>query len=317
VWARLSGCGGLVARLGNDNRTGRLEKPPQAESLPHKKLVLQAAAIGALALALAGCRRDMQDQPKYKPLAQSEFFDDHRSERPMVEDTVPRGYLRIDSAHYSGKVNGADVTAFPIPITHDDLVRGMDRFNIYCSPCHSRIGDGNGLIVKRGLRQPPSYHIPRLRNAPVGHFFDVITNGYGAMASYASRVDVDDRWRIIAYIRALQLSQNATMADVPAEERAHLTTAANETPEPEKYPYQLPGQISGQTGLSPAAPPPQSVLGPHEMPSPFSGEIPPAVPFSAIANAPRGPGQPRNTAVYGQTAPHEPVQSAIDTGANQ
>src|SRR5205807_161939 len=125
------------------------------------------------------CRRDMQDQPKYKPLAESAFFPDHRSARPMVEDTVPRGHLRIDTARYTGKLNGADVTAFPIAVAHDDLVRGQERFNIFCSPCHGRLGDGNGEIVKRGLRQPPSYHIARLRTAPVGHFFDVITNGYG------------------------------------------------------------------------------------------------------------------------------------------
>ena len=257
----------------------------------------------------------MQIEPKYPPLTESHFFEDHRSERPMVEDTVARGSLRIDVARFSGKIDGADITYFPIPITRADLVRGMDRFNIYCSPCHSRLGDGNGLIVMRGMVQPPSYHTPRLREAPVGHFFDVITNGYGAMASYSSRVNVDDRWRIIAYIRALQLSQNATQADVPAEERAQLSPAAT-TEQPEERPF-LPGQTSGQTSVSPAAPPPQSVIGPQEVPSPFSGEFPPAVPFSVIANAPKGNAGPRTTEPNSQPVPVNPPESAIDTGANQ
>lgn len=277
-----------------------------------------AIAVPALALALTavGCRRDMQDQPKYKPLAESAFFADHRSARPMVEDTVPRGYLRIDAARYSGKVNGADVTSFPIPITHDDLIRGQERFNIFCSPCHSRLGDGNGEIVKRGLRQPPSYHIPRLQNAPVGHFFDVITNGYGAMASYASRVPVDDRWRIIAYIRALQLSQHATMADVPPDQRAKMSLTTAETPEQEHYPYRAP-EIAGETGVSPAAPPPQSVERPEEVPSPFSGRIPPAVPFSAIANARGAAAQPANTQPTSTEATPPMTATPTATGGNQ
>src|SRR5262249_34943695 len=115
-----------------------------------------------------------------------------------------------------------DIEAFPFPMTREDLTRGQQRFNIYCSPCHSRLGDGTGLVVQRGFRQPPSYHIDRLKQAPVGHFFDVITNGFGAMASYATRVTPDDRWRIIAYIRALQLSESATLNDVPADERQNL-----------------------------------------------------------------------------------------------
>ena len=151
----------------------------------------------------------MHNQPKYKPLAATDFFGDRRAARPAIADTVARGQLRIDQARYTGKLNGKDVTAIPIQITRDDLERGHDRFEIYCSPCHGRLGDGQGMIVKRGLRQPPSYHDERLVTAPIGHFFDVMTNGYGAMYSYASRVAVDDRWRIAAYIRALQLSQNA------------------------------------------------------------------------------------------------------------
>ncbi len=160
-------------------------------------------------LGATACRQDMHNQPRYKPLAATNFFGDGRSERPTIADTVARGQLHLDQARYTGKENGKDVTSFPIQITRADVARGQERFNIYCSPCHGRLGDGHGMIVSRGLRQPPSYHDPRLIDAPVGHFFDVMTNGYGAMYSYASRVAVDDRWRIAAYIRALQLSQNA------------------------------------------------------------------------------------------------------------
>ncbi len=158
---------------------------------------------------MTACRQDMHNQPRYKPLAGTDFFGDGRASRPTIDDTVARGQLRLNDARYTGKENGKDITAIPIQITRADVVRGQDRFEIYCSPCHGRIGDGRGMIVLRGLRQPPNFHDERLVNAPVGHFFDVITNGYGAMFPYASRVPVDDRWRISAYIRALQLSQNA------------------------------------------------------------------------------------------------------------
>ncbi len=164
----------------------------------------------------------MHVQPKYKPLAPTSFFDDGRSERPVVPGTVARGHLQIDEQLYTGKANGALAETFPFPITREDLARGRERFNIFCSPCHGRLGDGQGMIVQRGFPPPPSYHQDRLRQAPVGHFFDVITNGYGRMYSYASRVSPQDRWRIIAYIRALQLSQHATINDVPEEERGRL-----------------------------------------------------------------------------------------------
>jgi mono/diheme cytochrome c family protein len=164
----------------------------------------------------------MQDEPRYKPLAASDFFADGRSARPMVDGTVARGHLEIDEARYTGKVAGEDVDQFPIPIMKADIERGQTRFNVYCSPCHGRLGDGNGMVVARGFRQPPSYYSDRLENAPVGHYFDVITNGFGAMASYASRVQPDDRWRIVAYIRALQLSESASVGDVPADQRQNL-----------------------------------------------------------------------------------------------
>ena len=179
-------------------------------------------STGALLLPLLGCRDDMHNQPRYKPLAESDFFSDHRSARTPVDGTIARGYLRIDEARYTGKLGGEDIDQFPFPIAKADIERGQNRFNIYCTPCHGRLGDGNGLVVQRGFRQPPSYYGDKLMRAPVGHFFDVMTNGFGAMASYASRVQPDDRWRIAAYIRALQLSENAKITDIPADQRQNL-----------------------------------------------------------------------------------------------
>jgi mono/diheme cytochrome c family protein len=178
---------------------------------------LGLTAIGLIML-LTACRQDMQNEPRYKPLAGSDFFSDQRSARPMVEGTVARGHLRIDEARYTGKIDGEDIEQFPIPIAKADIERGQTRFNIYCTPCHGRLGDGNGMVVLRGFRQPPSYYSDRLVHAPVGHYFDVVTNGFGAMPSYASRVEPDDRWRVVAYIRALQLSESATQADVPPDQ---------------------------------------------------------------------------------------------------
>lgn len=179
--------------------------------------------VAAALLASTACRQDMHNQPRYKPFAATNFFGDGRSERPTIEDTVARGQLHLDEARYTGKQNGKDIDFFPIQITRADLARGQERFNIYCSPCHGRLGDGRGMVVLRGLRQPPNYHDPRLISAPVGHFFDVMTNGFGAMYSYASRVSVDDRWRIAAYIRALQLSENPP-ADLAQQAAAAAAT---------------------------------------------------------------------------------------------
>ncbi len=176
---------------------------------------LRVSALVASVLLLSACRQDMHNQPRYKPLAATSFFGDGRSARPTIEDTVARGQLHLDAARYTGKVNGKDIDYIPITITKADVLRGQERFNIYCSPCHGRLGNGHGMIVSRGLRQPPSYLDQRLIDAPVGHFFDVMSNGYGSMYSYASRVAVDDRWRIASYIRALQTSENAP-ADVAA-----------------------------------------------------------------------------------------------------
>ncbi len=179
----------------------------------------------ACCLLATACRQDMHDQPRYEPLEQGKFFADQRASRPMVEGTVARGQLQVDEHLYTGKINGAAATIFPMPVTKEVLLRGQERYTIFCSPCHSRVGDGKGMIVQRGFRPPQSFHIPRLREAAPGYFFDVITNGFGAMYSYASRVSVQDRWAIAAYIRALQLSQNASLEDVPAEERRRLLEA--------------------------------------------------------------------------------------------
>ena len=225
-----------------------------------------AAVLGSI-LLVAGCRYDMQDQPKYRPLQPSDFFADGRSARPLPQGTVARGHLRTDRLLYEGRVGPSTpqaqavqaksgsapeqpvfdpsyATVFPMPVTREVLERGHQRFNIFCSPCHSYTGDGRGMIVQRGLTPPPSFHTDRLRAAPVGYFFDVITNGFGSMYSYAARVPVDDRWAIIAYIRALQASQNVSIQDLPPEARAKLG------------PPPPPGPGTGAGQIQPAAPPP-------------------------------------------------------------
>jgi mono/diheme cytochrome c family protein len=177
-------------------------------------------------LTAAGCRRDMHDQPKYIPLRESTFFSDDRSARPIVAGTVARGLLHDDPLLYTGKEDGADATVFPFRIDGKTMARGRERYDIYCAPCHGRSGAGEGMIVQRGYRRPPSLHQDRLREAPVGHFFDVISNGFGAMPDYAAQVRAEDRWAIIAYIRALQLSEHATVAAVPPGRRATLDQPA-------------------------------------------------------------------------------------------
>ena len=169
-----------------------------------------------------GCRQDMHDQPKYEPLESSAFFQDGRASRPLVPGTVPRGQLREDTHLYEGKVAGKPAETFPFPIDQRIMQRGQERYNIYCTPCHDRVGNGDGMVVRRGFRRPPSYHIERLRQAPPGYFYDVITNGFGAMQDYSAQIPVRDRWAIVAYVRALQLSQNATLNDVPETERQTL-----------------------------------------------------------------------------------------------
>jgi mono/diheme cytochrome c family protein len=174
------------------------------------------AALGATAL-FSACRLDMHVQPRINPLAESNFFPDHRGARPLVEGTVARGELRADQYFYTGMAAGSPGDYMPFVVTKEVLERGRERYNIFCSPCHSPVGDGNGFIPSRGFSvKPPSYHIPRLQKAPLGHFYDVATNGYGIMLGYAAQIPPRDRWAIVAYIRALQLSQAANKADVPA-----------------------------------------------------------------------------------------------------
>ena len=173
-------------------------------------------------LLLAGCRQKMADQPRYGPLARSTFFEYGRAARPLEEGTVARGQLRNDQHLYTGKEGDKLVDTFPFAVTLERLARGQERYNIYCSPCHDRLGTGQGMIVRRGYRAPASFHIDRLRQAPAGYFFDVMTNGFGVMPDYAQQVHPEDRWAIVAYIRALQLSQHATLADVPKDQRQQL-----------------------------------------------------------------------------------------------
>ncbi len=178
--------------------------------------VSSAALLGLLTLTSA-CRLDMQVQPRVNPLAKSDFFPDQRSARPPVEGTVARGQLHEDTYFYTGKIGNTPGDYMPFPVTKEVLERGRERYNIFCAPCHSRVGNGNGFVPSRGFaRKPPSYHIPRLQKAPVGYFYDVITEGFGIMPDYSSQIPPRDRWNIVAYVRALQLSQNATVADVPA-----------------------------------------------------------------------------------------------------
>jgi mono/diheme cytochrome c family protein len=164
----------------------------------------------------------MHDQPKYEPLAESTFFADGLSARTPVTGTVARGQLREDSLLYTGKVGGENATMFPFAVDDQVMARGRERYDIHCSPCHARTGTGDGMVVLRGYRQPPTFHSERLRSAPPGHFFDVITNGFGAMPDYAAQIRAEDRWAIAAYIRALQLSHNATIEDVPPDQRGSL-----------------------------------------------------------------------------------------------
>ena len=176
----------------------------------------------AALLSLSGCTQEMADQPRYDPLEASAFFDDGRSARQLVPGTVARGYLRLDEHQFGGRVAGELADTLPLPMTHELLARGQERYNIYCSPCHDRIGNGQGLIVRRGFSPPPSFHSDRLRQAPMGHFFIVMTDGFGTMPDYAAQVPPHDRWAIAAYIRALQLSQHAPLAKISEAEQRRL-----------------------------------------------------------------------------------------------
>ena len=195
--------------MSREGITGRISKVMQWICIP-------------ICFNLVACQQKMADQPRYKPLQKSDFFADERSARPLVDGTVARGDLQADEFFYAGKINGSLVDRFPFPIREQSLRRGQERYDIFCSPCHDRVGTGLGMIVRRGYRPPPSFHIDRLRSAPVGYFFDVMTHGFGVMPDYAEQVPPADRWAIVAYIRALQFSQNARVEDLPEKERRAL-----------------------------------------------------------------------------------------------
>jgi hypothetical protein len=189
------------------------------------RIDLKLAFVVLVLGSSVACRQDMQDQPKYPPLRPSTFFADGRSARPFVDDTVARGHLDDDLLLYTGKgPDGKPADMFPFPVTKDVILRGQQRYNVYCTPCHDRTGDGNGMVVQRGYRKPPSYHTDRLRQVPNGYIYDVITSGFGAMPDYAAQIPVRDRWAIVAYVRALQLSRNASINDVPPEARGQLNS---------------------------------------------------------------------------------------------
>jgi hypothetical protein len=176
------------------------------------------AVFAAACLWLAaGCRQDMADQPKAKPLSPSDFFGDGRSARPLIENTVSRSSFADDQLFVP-----KDSNVFPLPVNRELLDRGEDRYNIYCAPCHGLQGDGNGMIAMRGMKHPPTYHQDRLRQIPNGYIYDVITNGFGAMYSYSAQIAPKDRWAIVAYVRALQLSRNAKFADLPPDIRDNV-----------------------------------------------------------------------------------------------
>jgi mono/diheme cytochrome c family protein len=212
----------FVRRRANDGGVVRSSHDSLRRSILNVLSPSFTCCVGICLLLTVGCRQDMQDQPRFEPLEASDFFEDGRASRPLVEGTVAQGRLRLDEQLYTGKIDGELAATLPMPLSSQLLERGRERYNIYCSPCHDRAGSGQGIVVRRGFRRPSSFHIDRLREAPLGYFFEVMTNGFGAMMDYAAQVTPHDRWAIAAYIRALQLSQHATLADVPVEERQPL-----------------------------------------------------------------------------------------------
>ena len=186
------------------------------------------AMIVAAFLCATACRQDMQDQPKYKPLGASSFFADGRQARPIPAGTIARDELNDNDAFHTGQQNGAFLDVIPTQVDSKLLERGRARFDIYCSPCHGRTGDGNGMVAQRGVKIPANLHTDRLRSVPPGYLYQVIANGYGAMGDYGDQIPVNDRWAIVAYVRALQLSRNATVNDVPPDERGQLGNQAQQ-----------------------------------------------------------------------------------------
>jgi Cytochrome C oxidase, cbb3-type, subunit III len=227
-----------------DRQLGRRRPPPA----PALLLLLLALTLPA---ALGACRHDMQNQNKMLPYRESTFYPDGASARPLPAHTVARGDLRVDEAYYTGVRDRHPVAEIPFPVTREVLLRGQQRFDIFCSPCHGRVGDGRGMIVTRGYKQPPSFHDEVLRNAQVGWFFNVMSQGFGVMPSYAAQISVADRWAIAAYVRALQLSQGARLMDLPPAARLAIAGELAAPPPPGAAP--APGPAPAPPASPPAA----------------------------------------------------------------
>ena len=233
-------------------------------------------------MVLAGCRQDMHNQPKFIPQRGTTFYPDGRSVRPQVAATVARGQLHEDSYFYTGMVNGQEGATMPFPVTREVLARGQERYNVFCTPCHSRVGNGAGMIVQRGYAQAGNFHTVRLETAPLGHFYNVITNGYGAMPDYSAQLLPEERWAVVAYIKALQLSQSAQQGDVAAGEHVEPLSDLSER-------EGLPANFAAEWAL-----PPTSVTGtPNGQPY--------VLPPSAVGQAEGGPpqGVSREAAIAG------------------
>ena len=215
----------------------RIGNEPQTDA-PLAARRRRRACVGWLAACLvlcAGCRKDMYDQPRYEAYEPSTFFADGTSSRPAIPGTIARGHLRADTIYYEGKIDGKDSDVFPFPIDEATIEEGRDRFMIFCMPCHGQLGNGKGMVVRRGFSPPPDFHSEYLRKIPVGHFYNVITHGYGAMYSYEARIPVRQRWAIAAYIRALQYSQDATPEDYnQVKQRAEAAKPAKPTQDDHK-----------------------------------------------------------------------------------
>lgn len=191
----------------------------RAESRPRKLIVLAVLLVG---LGTAGCRQKMAQQPYYDPYEATDFFADGKSARMPIDGTVAQGHLEADELLYTGKINGELANVYPFPVDENVLRRGRERFQVFCTPCHGEAGRGNGIVVRRGYRPPPSFLDPKFADLPVGHYVDVITNGFGAMPSYAAQVPPEDRWAIVSYVQALQLSQSVDINQLPPDRQAEL-----------------------------------------------------------------------------------------------
>jgi hypothetical protein len=266
----------------------------------HKGVIGLAAAMMILA---TGCRQDMQDQPKIVPQRESVVFADHRSARPQVENTVARGALKEDSYFYTGTVVGAngyreEKDMLPFPVTMTVLEKGQERFNIYCTPCHSRVGNGLGAIVQRGYKPAGNLNDQVRRAQPISHYFYVMTHGYGAMPDYASQLTPEDRWAVAAYIRALQLSQNGTQADVAAGAKVESLkdlAAAKGLPEGFAGPWEMPTTAieayppvagEGTPGMAPGYPADPAIIVPHAAEPAGKSNHKPSITPSAAPAAP-------------------------------